>query len=1344
MAGKPQALSNTSPALGALQVQTSTNGMAIGQLWGRPRVPGNLIWYGNFKAIPRTENQSSGGKGGGSANQGTTSYSYQAAVAMAIGAGPVNGVISAWRGKERLTGQSISTRTRTLRHRATVPAGGTVTVPEAASFYRHSAVRDTANTSSGRGQGQSQSGVLVSNVDYQRSGGTYTLPNWIGREVEIEYQVQDNAGSNSALLQIGLGLATGVIEQGPWTYLSANHPSQALGYAGIAYLYQDVYPLDSGAQVPNHTFEVSTPSEFSASIPDADMSRVLEEFLTDGHRGALWPAARLASLASFQAYCRAHSFFMSPALLEQATAAETLKRWLQLCNADAVWSGLQLKIVPLGDESKTANGATYTANNTPVYDLTPQDFLQDGDAPRIKIAPRPNEDAYNHIRVEFQNRANDYNVEVMSAKDLAHIEQFGERTMEVIKAHEVKTAQLASQVAHIELQRQMCIWNRYTFRLPWTKGRLEPLDLVTLTDPDLYLDRVPVRIQSIRESDDDFEVEAQDAPLGHASAPLYGAQAGSGFALDFNASPGSAQAPVIFELPGVFSASGLELAVATAGSNPLWGGCQVWVSYDGTRYQQIGELRGSSRYGTASALAAGATSAAVQISAGQLLSGSADDLAALATLCYVGGASPEYIAYETATLTGPQAYTLGNLVRGAYGSADAAHAAASAFVRVDDALARSGPLDPALVGKTVLIKLTSFNVFGGGQQSLADVASYAYLITGQFIVATGGGAGFSLQSSAQAYTFNGSNLAAPTSQTITLKAVNPPAAVVWEAKRYDATGTLIDDVTAFLGGTGAVRTLSITNFGLAASCVVKATAGGASDQATLVRLRDGANSITGFLTNEAHVVATNPDGSGGNFGSAIGVFKVFNGIADVTSGGLVTFSFFSSSGVTGASIDAVGNYSVSGMTLDIGSAKFRAVFGGVTIEKVFSLSRSKTGPQGPQGSQGPAGQNIARPLIYRRAATSPALPSVTATFTFATGALSGLNNSWTSSVPSGSLPLWVSAASAVSAGATDDIAAAEWSAPTVLAQDGAAGLDGPAGLNSATAWLYQRSNSTSAPTGPASTLTYTFASGLLSGTLGSWAQSAPAASNGKYLYMTQATAASTGATDTIPAGEWSTVRQIAADGQRGPVIVAWAVPVSEDIWSYGGGGSAGPADARAAQAISSVTGGDAPRTYDQVTLFVTGTAFSETRYLSPTPGFGWVPLAAWLSTNQMMPNAVTDIVQDTFDFGGTLFGETAIRTLVLTPVANCKIEFTGTLSAASLLVDSGRYMQWQVTPASGVTTVLHTVGTDDTARHDFPFATSFSASAGVALTFELRVIRPFAQAGVPVWKSSLRMTLVKR
>ncbi len=189
---------------------------------------------------------------------------------------------------------------------------------------------------------------------------------------------------------------------------------------------------------------------------------------------------------------------------------------------------------------------------------------------------------------------------------------------------------------------------------------------------------------------------------------------------------------------------------------------------------------------------------------------------------------------------------------------------------------------------------------------------------------------------------------------------------------------------------------------------------------------------------------------------------------------------------------------------------------GTTISDKISVVRVQ------EGAAGTNGLNNATVYLYQRAASSPAAPSGTFTYTFATGVLSGgTPGSWTQAIPANDgNPLWVIVAVASANTATDSVAAAEFSSPVI---------DSGAGLNQAVVRLFQRAAST--PSVPAGTLTYTFSTGGLSGTLGSWSTSVPAGSNP--LYVTQAVAIGSGATDTIATGEWSAPVIMAQDGATG-------------------------------------------------------------------------------------------------------------------------------------------------------------------------------------------------------------------
>lgn len=188
------------------------------------------------------------------------------------------------------------------------------------------------------------------------------------------------------------------------------------------------------------------------------------------------------------------------------------------------------------------------------------------------------------------------------------------------------------------------------------------------------------------------------------------------------------------------------------------------------------------------------------------------------------------------------------------------------------------------------------------------------------------------------------------------------------------------------------------------------------------------------------------------------------------------------------------------------------------------------GQDGQPGRDGVDGSNTALVYIYRRGTTAPARPTAETTYTFATGQLVGLNGGWSAAPVDGADALWVSVASARSLGATDTIAAAEWAEPVVLAKNGQDGLPGQNGIKTAQVLLYKRNSTGQAPAVPSSGLLYTFASAALSGTLEGWSQTIPSPLDGRFLFVTSATALGTGDTDIIGSSEWATVRVMAQDG----------------------------------------------------------------------------------------------------------------------------------------------------------------------------------------------------------------------
>ncbi|MGQ0516360.1 phage tail protein, partial [Bacillus sp. D-CC] len=91
--------------------------------------------------------------------------------------------------------------------------------------------------------------------------------------------------------------------------------------------------------------------------------------------------------------------------------------------------------------------------------------------------------------------------------------------------------------------------NEYEFDLGWKFCRLEPMDIVTLTDSALGLNRFPVRITRIEEDQEGrLAVTAEELAVGSRSAIEYDLQASNGYQ-GGNEEPGNVNAPIIFEPP---------------------------------------------------------------------------------------------------------------------------------------------------------------------------------------------------------------------------------------------------------------------------------------------------------------------------------------------------------------------------------------------------------------------------------------------------------------------------------------------------------------------------------------------------------------------------------------------------------------------------------------------------------------------------------------------------------------------------------------------------------------------------------------------------------------------------
>lgn len=165
--------------------------------------------------------------------------------------------------------------------------------------------------------------------------------------------------------------------------------------------------------------------------------------------------------------------------------------------------------------------------------------------------------------------------------------------------------------------------------------------------------------------------------------------------------------------------------------------------------------------------------------------------------------------------------------------------------------------------------------------------------------------------------------------------------------------------------------------------------------------------------------------------------------APVDNPGAVTWTFASAT-ITTPSTDALANgwtKTIPGGTDPLYVTLASALGAGTTD----TIAAGEWATPVKLAQDGLNGLNSATVFIYQRAASTPALPSVTATYTFNTGVVTGLNNGWSYQTPAGSNPLYVSQATAASNTTTDTILSSEWAAAQILVQNGTNGSPGNPG-----------------------------------------------------------------------------------------------------------------------------------------------------------------------------------------------------------------------------------------------------------------------------------------------------------
>lgn len=520
--------------------------------------------------------------------------------------------------------------------------------------------------------------------------------------------------------KIELTAYLGAHGQQPWPYVISKHPEKALPYSGLAYM-AGVVDLGEQGSLPQFNFEIKgklLETGDGVDVNPADyIVHVLQSIGIDD--------VNIEGLDHYRHYCKAADILISTPPDSKSSKAQTVINDIaEITNSLVFWSTDRLKIVPLADKPIK----DWSPYNQIQYNLTADDLIPASDGQLIVYKRKDSSETYNQATVEFINRANGYEKETVAFEVVADVQKNGLKPASKKTAHYLYTKARAQYYAEQLAMKRLYSKNQYTFRLDWAFCRLEPGDLVTLTDELCGLREQIVVITSVSEAaDGQLEITAEGKPPGTYAPAKYNVHENERPFIDYNQPAPSVSDVAIFQTVGDVGGNQVFVGVNAPSG---WGGCSVWLSDNGESYRRIGSITQQARMGrTKYGFAADGNFCNVTINQGVLKTATHVDAERANTLCWANG---EAFSYETVEVHPDNWYTLRGLVRGQYGTKAIDHSAGERFIRVDEALFRH-PYRKEDINKTIYLKFTSLNLFGSNEQGLDEVQEYQYKIVPYYI-----------------------------------------------------------------------------------------------------------------------------------------------------------------------------------------------------------------------------------------------------------------------------------------------------------------------------------------------------------------------------------------------------------------------------------------------------------------------------------------------------------------------------------------------------------------------------------------------------------------------------------
>ncbi len=753
---------NTRPEYTGLQVNTSASILPVPIVWGVNRIAGNLVYYNNFTATLQPMGPKGAGKGGGSSSAasggGNTQYDYKVDLVLALCEGPIHGFGYIWKDRS-IFGQvgnyvpiwdqsdnSVSylwifegtPNQAAWGYFSTVYPGVPLAFPSTA--YVAAAQYDLGNSATIGNLGFEVYGIFAGSG----SNGTDADPSLVIQDflsnpqygagfdgTLIDTTTLFSAGGAGGTVQdlcraVGISFSPALTDQeqgssilARWLQLlnvAAVWNGQALRflpYGDQAVTAGTVVTTSISETVPNNPDD--TPNGWGFGIINVDT-----------------PGTFVADLGVKYAT----EFYGGPLIFIGATIPLIQGTYGRI-GTQYYFSVYDINVgVTITFQYTTGDG--YTPNLSPVYTLADADFIDAGGDDDVLTVERVDPYALPTIqRIECLSRSNFYSSVPIEARDQSQIEVLGPRVASSISAREIcDEINVGPIVAQAILQRELYVRATFKFKSSWALCLLDPMDVLGLTDSGLGLSNFLVRVVSVEEDDNgDLSFVCEELVSGISTPPKYTVASTTSIVVNQAQPAGAVNAPLIYEPPGAYSGGVIEVMLGASGSlpsgaaDPNWGGAWVWASLDDISYQQLATIRGALPQGflTAAMGAASGWDAANRIgvdlteSGGVLTSVSQQAAVLGVSLCLVDN---ELCAFQNATLTAPNKYTLSGLERGLYGTTGAAHVAGASFAFVASGSVITQAIPTGWIGQTVWLKFQSFNIFESGALPLAECTAY--------------------------------------------------------------------------------------------------------------------------------------------------------------------------------------------------------------------------------------------------------------------------------------------------------------------------------------------------------------------------------------------------------------------------------------------------------------------------------------------------------------------------------------------------------------------------------------------------------------------------------------------